>query len=428
MKDIVLRTVGLGKMYRIGGERAAYRTLRDTLVQAAKRPIERIRHPGAATHTSEKIWALRDVNIELGHGEVLGIIGPNGSGKSTLLKVLSHITEPTEGRAEIRGRVASLLEVGTGFHAELTGRENILLNGAILGMSRAEIKSKFDEIVDFSEIGHFLDTPVKRYSSGMYVRLAFAVAAHLDPEILIVDEVLAVGDAEFQRKCLGRMGKVAHEGRTVLFVSHNMAAVRNLCGRVVQLSGGRITRVGDTQEVTEAYLRDGVIRADSLDTVEAAIKTLPVDPAFRLQGIVVRQDGYPTTAVRNGEPVEIEITYSVMERTRGLRVLFDLLDDDQNILLSSHHDDEAQSIMTVEPGEYVSTAIIPADLLAPRSYEVRIDARVGKGRWLTNDGVGIPITVEASNNINQVFHDWLRPRLQPRIPWQTVRLSDPSPE
>jgi lipopolysaccharide transport system ATP-binding protein len=423
MKETVLRTVNLGKMYRIGGERAAYRTLRDAVVQTAKRPIERIRHPGAATHTSEMIWALKDVNIELGHGEVLGIIGPNGSGKSTLLKVLSHITEPTEGRAEMRGRVASLLEVGTGFHAELTGRENIQLNGAILGMSRAEIKNKFDEIVEFSEIGQFLDTPVKRYSSGMYVRLAFAVAAHLDPEILIVDEVLAVGDAEFQRKCLGRMGKVAHEGRTVLFVSHNMAAVRNLCGRVVQLSGGRVTRAGDPQEVTEAYLREGVLRADSLEDIGAAIGKLPPDPAFRLEGIVVRQNGHPGTAVRNGEPVEIEISYSVMERTRGLRVLFDLLDDDQNILLSSHHDDYAQSICTVEPGEYVSTAVIPPDLLAPRRYEVRIDARIGKGRWLTDNGVGIPITVEASNDINQVFHDWLRPRLQPRIPWQTVQLS-----
>jgi lipopolysaccharide transport system ATP-binding protein len=424
MNDVVLRTVGLGKMYRIGGERQAYRTLRDTLAQGARRPIERIRHPGAATHTSEMIWALKDVNIELGHGEVFGIIGRNGSGKTTLLKVLSHITEPTVGRAEIRGRVASLLEVGTGFHGELTGRENIQLNGAILGMTRAEIKSKFDEIVEFSEIGHFLDTPVKRYSSGMYVRLAFAVAAHLDPEILIVDEVLAVGDVEFQRKCLGRMGKVAHEGRTVLFVSHNMGAVRNLCSRVVQLTGGRIAREGDPQEVTEAYLRDSLVRADSLESVEAAIAALPTDPILRLQGIVVRQHGRPTLTVRNGEPVEIEIRYSVLERTRGFRVLFDLLDDDQNILLSSHHDDDAQSVLVVEPGEYVSTAFIPADLLAPRSYELRVHARIGNGRWLTNEGVAIPVTAEDTNDINQVFHDMLRPRLRPRIPWRTVRLSE----
>ena len=212
MSATAIHAIGLGKMYRIGGERQAYRTLRDTLAQAAKRPIERIRHPGAATHTSEVLWALRDVDLEVKQGEVLGVIGRNGSGKSTLLKVLSRITEPTEGRVEIRGRVASLLEVGTGFHSELTGRENIQLNGAILGMTRAEIKSKFDDIVEFSEIGRFLDTPVKRYSSGMYVRLAFAVAAHLDPEVLVVDEVLAVGDAEFQKKCLGKMADIAHGG------------------------------------------------------------------------------------------------------------------------------------------------------------------------------------------------------------------------
>jgi len=257
MSDIALRTVGLGKMYRIGAERERYRTLRDTLVRAAKRPIERIRHPGAATHASEELWALKDVDLEVKHGEVLGVIGRNGSGKSTLLKVLSHITEPTEGRAEIRGRVASLLEVGTGFHNELTGRENIHLNGAILGMTRAEIKSKFDDIVEFSEISRFLDTPVKRYSSGMYVRLAFAVAAHLDPEILIVDEVLAVGDAEFQKKCLGKMGEVATAGRTVVFVSHNMAAIRALCTRCALLSEGRLVRVGKVDEVVDEYIAQG---------------------------------------------------------------------------------------------------------------------------------------------------------------------------
>ena len=259
MSDIALRTVGLGKMYRIGGERQAYRTLRETLAQAARRPIERIRHPGAATHVSQDLWALRNVDLEVKHGEVLGIIGRNGAGKSTLLKVLSHITEPTEGRVEIRGRVGSLLEVGTGFHPELTGRENVYLNGAILCMTRAEIKSKFDEIVEFSELSRFLDTPVKRYSSGMYVRLAFAVAAHLEPEILIIDEVLAVGDAEFQKKCLGTMNDVAKNGRTVLFVSHNMAAVEGLCTEVILLGKGQVVERGKVRAVVSRYLNERVV-------------------------------------------------------------------------------------------------------------------------------------------------------------------------
>jgi len=254
VSNVALRTVGLGKLYRIGGQREKDRTLRDTLTHAAKRPLERIRHPGAATHTSQDLWALKYIDLEVRHGEVLGVIGRNGAGKTTLLKVLSHITEPTEGRVEIAGRVASLLEVGTGFHAELTGRENIRLNGAILGMTRAEIKAKFDEIVDFSEIGRFLDTPVKRYSSGMYVRLAFAVAAHLDPDVLIIDEVLAVGDAGFQKKCLGKMEDVASRGRTVLFVSHQMHAVRALCSRVVLLDRGRLTLSGSPDDVVREYL------------------------------------------------------------------------------------------------------------------------------------------------------------------------------
>lgn len=257
MSDVALRTVGLGKMYRIGGEGASYRTLRDSLTEAVKRPLERLRHPGAAAHTSETLWALKDVSLEVKRDEVMGVIGRNGSGKSTLLKVLSHITEPTEGRAEIRGRVASLLEVGTGFHNELTGRENILLNGAILGMTRAEIKRKFDEIVDFSEIGRFLDTPLKRYSSGMFVRLAFAVASSLDPEILIVDEVLAVGDYEFQKKCVSRMEQVATSGRTVVFVSHDLAVVRALCTRCALLDAGRLVRVGEVDDIVDEYVAMG---------------------------------------------------------------------------------------------------------------------------------------------------------------------------
>ena len=255
MSDISISVEGLGKMYHIGGESRRSTTLRDAIAGAVQRPLERIRHPGAVSRHSEELWALRDLSLEVHEGEVLGVIGSNGAGKSTLLKLLSRITEPTEGRIASAGRVGSLLEVGTGFHPELTGRENIYLNGAILGMTRAEINRQFDEIVEFSEVERFLDTPVKRYSSGMYVRLAFAVAAHLEPEILIVDEVLAVGDAAFQRKCLGKMEDVAGAGRTVLFVSHNMQTIRSLCTRVIGFQGGQIINSGEPSTVVDSYLK-----------------------------------------------------------------------------------------------------------------------------------------------------------------------------
>ncbi len=256
MSDIAIRVEGLSKQYRIGGKQERYRTLRDTLTDAVAAPFRRAGRllRGEATGAAgldQTIWALKDVSFEVKRGEVVGIIGANGAGKSTLLKILSRITEPTEGYADVFGRVGALLEVGTGFHPELTGRENIYLNGAILGMTREEIDRKFDEIVDFAGVEKFIDTPVKHYSSGMGLRLGFAVAAHLDPEILVVDEVLAVGDAAFQKKCLGKMSSVADGGRTVLFVSHNMAAVQNLCGRAIYLREGSLV-ADDTPDVVIA--------------------------------------------------------------------------------------------------------------------------------------------------------------------------------
>ncbi len=245
----------IGKRYQLGLRENVRHTFRETLVDLAKSPFQRLRHLGGDGPEQATFWALRDISFDVPEGQVLGIIGHNGAGKSTLLKILSQITEPTEGRAVINGRVASLLEVGTGFHPELTGRENVYLNGAILGMSRVEIQRKFDEIVAFAGVEKFLDTPIKRYSSGMKVRLAFAVAAHLEPEILIIDEVLAVGDQEFQNKCLGKMQDVATSGRTVLFVSHNMAAVERLCDRCVLLLGGRLVEDDRTSRVLEQYCR-----------------------------------------------------------------------------------------------------------------------------------------------------------------------------
>ena len=264
MSKSIIKVNGLGKRYRIGAKREAYGNFRETILNAMKAPLRNFRRlkkltnfeGGAMDSTDDTIWALKDVSFEVNEGEVIGIIGRNGSGKSTLLKILSRITEPTEGYAEIGGRVSSLLEVGTGFHKELTGRENIYLNGAILGMRKREIDRKFDEIVAFSEIEKFLDTPVKHYSSGMYVRLAFAVAAHLEPEILLVDEVLAVGDAAFQKKCLGKMGDLAKGGRTVLFVSHNMGAILNLCDRAILLETGKIIANAKTQMAVQHYLEN----------------------------------------------------------------------------------------------------------------------------------------------------------------------------
>lgn len=267
MSDTVIRVENLGKKYVIGhkqeGER--YTALRDVIANGAKGAVKRFRNPGKALRTeSEEFWALKDVSFEIKRGDRIGVIGRNGAGKSTLLKTLSRITEPTEGQIRITGRVASLLEVGTGFHPELTGRENIYLNGAILGMEKTEIFRKFDEIVAFAEVEKFLDTPVKRYSSGMYVRLAFSVAAHLEPEILIVDEVLAVGDAQFQKKCLGKMEDAGKDGKTVLFVSHNMAAIRSLCTQGIFLQEGRVQKAGDIVDVIDFYERNSALSEEKI--------------------------------------------------------------------------------------------------------------------------------------------------------------------
>jgi len=370
MSDIVLRTVGLGKMYHIGGERQAYRTLRDTIAQAAKRPIERIRHPGAATHTSDVLWALRDIDLEVKHGEVLGIVGRNGSGKSTLLKVLSHITEPTEGRAEVRGRVACLLEVGTGFHPELTGRENIYLNGAILGMTRVEIKRRFDEIVEFSEISRFLDTPVKRYSSGMYVRLAFAVAAHLEPEILAIDEVLAVGDTQFQKKCLGKMGAEAASGKTVLLVSHNMAAIENLCSRALLLEHGKSIASGPTRDVLDDYLalvattggEDLALRDDRQGNGKLRFTTL----AFR-----AGEDLRPTDVVRSSEDLEFVVGYEATQDLSNVSMAIVVYTLSGQVLICLGNE-MTGSAWTTAPREGHMSCLVRRLPLAPGQYTINL--------------------------------------------------------
>ncbi len=329
MSDIALRVEGLSKQYRIGARKQAYRTLRDTLGESLSRPARRLRSafggpPIEKRVKHEQIWALEDISFTVRTGEVVGVIGRNGAGKSTLLKILSRITEPTRGYADIRGRVGSLLEVGTGFHPELTGEENIYLNGAILGMTRADIRRKFDEIVAFAEIDRFINTPVKHYSSGMYLRLAFAVAAHLEPEVLLVDEVLAVGDAGFQRKCTGKMGEVARDGRTVLFVSHNMAAMRQLCSSAFLLSGGRLAMSGETGDVIRAYL------SSSLSTSAADLTTAERSGAGEIQFSSLRfedEAGQGAPGLISGRPGRIVFSLSSQRSFPRVRACIGFLDN-----------------------------------------------------------------------------------------------------
>jgi lipopolysaccharide transport system ATP-binding protein len=302
MSDIAIQALDLGKEYRLGAPQR-YHTLRDSIARMARAPLNLLR--GRRGPQAERFWALRGVNFEVKQGEVVGIVGRNGAGKSTLLKVLSRITEPSAGYADIYGRVGSLLEVGTGFHNELSGRDNIYLSGSILGMRRSEIRAKFDEIVAFSECERFLDTPVKRYSSGMYMRLAFAVAAHLEPEILVVDEVLAVGDAAFQKKCLGKMQDVAGHGRTVLFVSHNMAAVQSLCTRAILLEQGRVAAQGPTDDVIRRYLQAG---EDLGDVPLGERKDRKGDGGARVTGIRI-EDADGGGAVQVGSRARMTVTY-----------------------------------------------------------------------------------------------------------------------
>ncbi|NLE23124.1 MAG: ATP-binding cassette domain-containing protein [Actinobacteria bacterium] len=382
---ISVKAEGVGKRYRIGGALEKHTTLRDAVAAAVKRPIERLRHPGSATHVSEEIWALRDVSLEVEEGEVLGLIGSNGAGKSTFLKIISRITEPTEGEIHLNGRVGSLLEVGTGFHAELTGRENIYLNGAILGMTRAEINRRFDEIVEFSEISRFLDTPVKRYSSGMYVRLAFAVAAHLEPEILVIDEVLAVGDAAFQAKCLGRMEDVANAGRTVLFVSHNMQAIRSLCTRVVELQQGTVVDSGPPSEVVDRYLRlqggaSGVLELEGDDRLGDGEVLLA---AVRILG----PDRVPTSVVVSSQPFSVQMDVDLESIPYGLTIGFDLALSDTTVAFRSYQTDADPSEWPeLRRGRNRLECRIPPNLLNAGRYTVLPRISIDRQRWIVRGG------------------------------------------
>jgi len=375
MDPVAIRIEGLGKRYRIGRGRAAG-TFREAVTEACAAPLRRLRaglssrsERGAPSRReSDFIWALRDVSLEVERGEVIGVIGPNGAGKTTLLKILSRITQPSAGRAEIRGRVGALLEVGTGFHPELTGRENIFLYGAILGMKRAEITRLFDEIIAFAEVDQFLDTPIKRYSSGMHVRLAFAVAAHLNPEILLIDEVLAVGDAAFQAKCLGKMGDVVKAGRTVLFVSHNLSAVGRLCPKTLLLSKGETACLGPTQEVLDRYL--------SSTFNMAARRVFEEDPAKEVQirAVEVRnRQGEATAELDVEQPFTTEIEFEVKRGRRTFSLAWMLaVQDGTRVCESTDLDSSGGRYADHAPGLHRARVEFPGGVLNAGTYTIRV--------------------------------------------------------
>ena len=370
-----IQVEGLWKQYSVGAAQQRHNTFYDLLAHSIKAPFKRLRNPDGSTNGEEPFWALRDVGFEVRHGEVLGIIGRNGAGKSTLLKILSRITAPTRGRVTVHGRMASLLEVGTGFHPELSGRENIFLNGALLGMTRADISRKFDAIVAFAEVERFIDTPVKRYSSGMYVRLAFSVAAHLEPDILVIDEVLAVGDAEFQKKCLGKLEDTSSEGRTVLVVSHNIPMISQLCRKALWLDQGRVMQTGGIREVAANYL--SMKRLSSSEWSPAAQGSNYFD--YEKVSIIAPQ-GCSPDSISASQSFKIEFRYSV--ECVELNGRISLLIRNQNdvvVLTSTNSDNKPFLNMKWRRGHYVETCEIPGNLLAPGAYHLTISQPIPGG-------------------------------------------------
>ncbi len=417
--EISIRIEGLGKRYQLGYVVDFSRTFREALTDfsqyASKKflskalPLGRASEDGADPDTPKgTFWALRDLNLEIKKGEVIGIIGKNGAGKSTLLKILSRITNPTEGYADIYGRVGSLLEVGTGFHPELTGRENIYLNGAVLGMRKTEIDQKFDEIVAFAETDQFLDTPVKRYSSGMRVRLAFSVAAHLEPEILIVDEVLAVGDAEFQKKCLGKMENVSGQGRTVLFVSHNLHAVKRLCQTGVLLEGGRIVEYGEAETVVDSYLSGGHREFSEVITPDMHRKYPPDLEIFRIQILNSRNE--PSTTLLMDEIFRIRIHYTINKLTEKYRIglLFLTLDGLKLSVTTTEND------LGWLEGEEGKTYILEAVIKNPYNagnYGFVVNVKNSAGEWVDRIE-GFRLTVESVSAKKEAYEGYWLVRME----------------
>lgn len=427
---IAISVNNIGKQYKIGAsqQKFQYNMFRDVLVDTLMTPLRvyrALRGQGmrGATATST-IWALKDVSFDLEEGKVLGIVGRNGAGKSTLLKILSRVTEPTEGTVTVRGRVGSLLEVGTGFHPELTGRENIYMNGAILGMKRAEIDSKFDEIVEFSEVSQFIDTPVKRYSSGMYLRLAFAVAAHLEPEILVVDEVLAVGDAEFQRKCLGKMSDVAQQGRTVLFVSHNMSAILRLTQEAIVLKKGQLIKRAPTPEAVDFYLSSG--QAESGQRVWEADEVPAASQPFRPVAIRIKdRSGNVVDTVRSTEPLTVEWEYQINAPITGLRAGMYLSTMRGEYIFTSFDTDDAKQFEQLgarQPGHYISRCEIPPDFFNEGRYSLGVNASsFGVKRYFMDENA-LSFNVDISGAPGAQWPEVRQGPVRPRLNWKIEKL------
>ena len=398
MSTISIKVEDVGKLYRLG--EISTGTISHDLNKWIKKTFKNENpylkigelNDRTAKGNSEYVWALKNINFEVNKGDILGVIGANGAGKSTLLKLLSKITKPSEGNIYLNGKISSLLEVGTGFHPEMTGRENVFMNGSILGMKKKEIAKELDSIIDFSGVEKYIDTPIKRYSTGMKVRLGFAVAAHLNQEILIVDEVLAVGDAEFQRKCLGSMQQVGTQGKTVLFVSHNMAAIKQLCSRTIVLDKGVLIADTSTEQGIAKYLES--IKTESVDNVNMLLSNIEKDEAIHYKNIAIKQQGNTVSELSNDEQIDIEIEYQILNKIIGYRLIL-LIYDNYDNLISKHFFDEQNDIgSNIEQGVYKTIFTIAANLLINGNYKIKITSGIHNVRMCKPmDGITLNLNV-----------------------------------